>query len=409
MSFFDEGDEPTRATRPPGHAAPTGRGARAGGGRPTARPCSSASASAVGAALLLADPARLRLYELREQPQGARAEGLQPRRHRARPGARTTRSPSRSSRLWPAARARATSSRCRSTSCGCRRGGRQAAEGSTRPSDMSRRPAQPPARARTSAPTALRKIADEIPRAQGRGQPLGRRRSTRSPARCRPFLASDVVYSQRVAPCIKQALDDDGDLRPDHREPPVPARHRVAGPETGRRASSAAAAGGTSAPAGEPPARHARPRPDASSVGTRDAAARRARQPRPGRRAARRSSSSSPTRARTTRTTSRSTLTITGGRHADQRARRPRSRTVAKARPPRSTIPLPQAPPIGQAVTVEVKVEPVAGREEDRQQHRDLPSSSRSGRSSPSRVSCGAVDDLTTTPGSSRSPPPPWR
>ena len=69
-----------------------------------------------------------------------------------------------------------------------------------------------PARRRAS-----RKIADEIPAAQGRGQPAAAARSTQIAGQMQAFLASDVVYSQRVAPLIKEALDDAGIDGPDDR------------------------------------------------------------------------------------------------------------------------------------------------------------------------------------------------
>ena len=56
---------------------------------------------------------------------------------------------------------------------------------------------------------AIRKIADKIPTAQGRGTPA-RQANEQIAGQMQAFLASDVVYSQRVAPLIKEALDDAG-------------------------------------------------------------------------------------------------------------------------------------------------------------------------------------------------------
>jgi hypothetical protein len=56
---------------------------------------------------------------------------------------------------------------------------------------------------------ALRKIADRIPSALGRGQ-TSDAAVTQIAAQMEAFLASDVVYSQRVAPLIKDALDASG-------------------------------------------------------------------------------------------------------------------------------------------------------------------------------------------------------
>jgi hypothetical protein len=56
---------------------------------------------------------------------------------------------------------------------------------------------------------ALRRIADDLPTALGRGQPAAQATS-RIAGQMQKFLASDVVYNQRVAPLIKEALDDKG-------------------------------------------------------------------------------------------------------------------------------------------------------------------------------------------------------
>ena len=49
------------------------------------------------------------------------------------------------------------------------------------------------------------------------------------------FLASDVIYAQRVVPLIKQALDENGVGGQHDRRQPLPARHRVAGADYRRR------------------------------------------------------------------------------------------------------------------------------------------------------------------------------
>jgi hypothetical protein len=56
---------------------------------------------------------------------------------------------------------------------------------------------------------AVRKIADKIPAALGRGTP-SQRALDQIAGQMQAFLASDVVHSQRVAPLIKEALDDAG-------------------------------------------------------------------------------------------------------------------------------------------------------------------------------------------------------
>ncbi|HEX2103528.1 MAG TPA: hypothetical protein VHF51_07740 [Solirubrobacteraceae bacterium] len=56
---------------------------------------------------------------------------------------------------------------------------------------------------------ALRRIADTLPTALGRGQPAEQALS-RIAGQMQKFLASDVVYNQRVAPLIKEGLDEEG-------------------------------------------------------------------------------------------------------------------------------------------------------------------------------------------------------
>jgi hypothetical protein len=56
---------------------------------------------------------------------------------------------------------------------------------------------------------ALRKVADDLPSALGRGQPATQA-IARIAGQMQKFLASDVVYNQRVAPLIKEALDGEG-------------------------------------------------------------------------------------------------------------------------------------------------------------------------------------------------------
>jgi hypothetical protein len=55
----------------------------------------------------------------------------------------------------------------------------------------------------------LRKIAADLPTALGRGQPA-QNAVQRIAGNMQYFLASDVVYKARVAPLIKEALDDNG-------------------------------------------------------------------------------------------------------------------------------------------------------------------------------------------------------
>jgi hypothetical protein len=56
---------------------------------------------------------------------------------------------------------------------------------------------------------ALRKVAADLPTALGRGQPATQA-IQRITGQMQKFLASDIVYNQRVAPLIKESLDDEG-------------------------------------------------------------------------------------------------------------------------------------------------------------------------------------------------------
>ena len=278
MSFFDEGDEPTRgvlAVAAAGQAAPTGHGlARR---RRTARPpdrCASARRSAVGAALLLADPASSSACGLREQ-----------RKERAlkdyNRDVTAVVDDSDSQVGKPFFRLMASGARQGDAAPGPgqpaapgRRRGRQAAKGFDVPGDMRPAQRQPRCSCSTCAPTGLRKIADEIPRAQGRGQP-SEDAIDKIAGQMQQFLASDVVYTERVAPLVKDALDDERDHRADDREQPLPARHRVAEPRRPsptRLGRTAARPTSTTVGAGAP-----RPQPDERLGGHRGAAARGAR------------------------------------------------------------------------------------------------------------------------------------
>ena len=81
------------------------------------------------------------------------------------------------------------------------------------------------------------------------------------------FLASDVVYSQRVVPFIKETLDEQRHRRPDR------SRRRSFLPSLGwlepglRRRAAQRARRRRAAPNGHARAGHARPRPDSVSIG----------------------------------------------------------------------------------------------------------------------------------------------
>ncbi len=80
---------------------------------------------------------------------------------------------------------------------------------------------------------ALTAIAEKLATAQGRGA-QAEAATAEIAGQMQAFLASDVVYSQRTAPLIKQALDEAGDRRADDPAQPVAARLHVARAADGR-------------------------------------------------------------------------------------------------------------------------------------------------------------------------------
>ena len=259
MSFFDESDEPTRVRVAP---APPGRAARRRAVRDRRRPARRPDHQtarirqlvALGVALLAADRARPRRQGLPRQPPGARAEGLQPRRRRDRHATPTSEvSKPFFDLLGSGDRQRRTTCRSRSTSCAL-----AADEDATPrarldvPGDMKAAQqhllcARPP-RARAldaRSPTELRRPL----RAAASGR---KRRRRRSPGRCRRSWPPTSLYSQRVAPLIKQALDDAGIRGQTHRRRASSCRQHLAVPRDRRRSASARRAGGTQPAAAAP-------------------------------------------------------------------------------------------------------------------------------------------------------------
>ena len=169
LSFFDEGDEPTRVRYAPRAAAASATAARGGGAgappdRQTARLRQAVGLGALIAARLRDRP---RLQGLPRQPQGQRAEGLQPQRHGGHQPTPTSRWASRSSSAWPTARATRRACRCRSTSCAWPpRTRRQAREGVRRSwrHGAAQRNLELVLNLRAEG---LTKIADQIPAALG--------------------------------------------------------------------------------------------------------------------------------------------------------------------------------------------------------------------------------------------------
>ena len=222
------------------------------------------------------------------------------------------------------------------------------------------------------------------------------------------FLASDVVYSQRVAPLIKEALDEDDIGGQTIADEPVPARPSPGStPPTRRRRARRHGAGAAD---GRRRARPARPRPESArrsaprrcspapaSTASRPAGAvdlhRQVPEPGRERRARRRGHASRSTRRRASRSPPRR-------RSADEA-----SRAAARSRS-RSA----QAPPVGTPPTLDRRGRPRSrARRTTRQQPQTLHGpvhALAAARESigPAAYPQRAVDDLTTTPGSSRSP-----
>ena len=219
LSFFDEGDEPTRARparprrpRPPAVERPTRRSRRRRGADP--QQLRVRHAVALGVAVLVLILLVVGIKGCRDSRQRARAEGLQPQRrgdHPRTPTTQVTKPLLRSCSTRGERQSAATCSR-RSTSCAiAAEERRQARQGFDVPGDMKARAARPDADARTARATALGKIAEQIPTAAQAAASAGRADAIDQIAgQMQAFLASDVVYSQRVAPLIKQALDDNG-------------------------------------------------------------------------------------------------------------------------------------------------------------------------------------------------------
>jgi hypothetical protein len=214
LSFFDEGDEPTRVTRPARPRRPSaGAGARAagggGGGRaPDQHTARIRQAVAAGVGLLL-------IVLIVLGVRGCRANQLENARkdYNRDVTAVVTQSDKEVSAPY-----------FELLSNGAREGqdlqvqvnqlrqaaddGVEQAEGFDVPGDMAE--AQDDLLLTLNLRAgAIRRVAEKIPAAQGRGQPA-QQAVEQIAGQHQSFLASDVVYSQRVAPLIKEALDDAG-------------------------------------------------------------------------------------------------------------------------------------------------------------------------------------------------------
>ena len=197
----------------------------------------------------------------------------------------------------------------------------------------------------------LRKIAADLPTALGRGQPA-RNAVEQIAGQMQYFLTSDVVYKARVAPLIKEALDDAGS--------PASASPTASSWATSRGCRPH----GRPAPRRRAPARpNQPPAPGLHGHGLTSVAVGDTRCSPPvvnrvPARVASRSTSPSRTRARTTRTTSASR-----SRSAPAGATITARKTVAQTKAGEAAevdIPLGQTPPVGTS-TVTVAVAAVPG------------------------------------------------
>ena len=219
MSFFDEGDEPTRVSRParPRRPATGPRSSARPGGADGARPGPAHRARPAGGAHrrrpAVPDPLRRRHQRLPHERPQARAEGLQPQRLCGHHGLQRFRQPA----VLPAAgqrhRAVGQPAVAGQPAADRRRGGRQARQRLRRAQRDEARPGRPDAGRSNFRASALGKIADQIPTATA--QTAGSASSAadainKIAGQMQAFLASDVVYSQRVIPYIKETLDSNG-------------------------------------------------------------------------------------------------------------------------------------------------------------------------------------------------------
>ena len=241
-----------RAVRPPPRAAVAREPHR------TARPPACARRSASARSSILAILIVLGFKGCLRQPQGQRAEGLQPQRHGGHQRLRPVGRASRSSSACPTARATRRACRCRSTSCAWPpRTTSSAPKAFDVPGDMgaAQRNLELVLNLRAEG---LTKIADQIPAALGRGQTSEQRdQQDRRRDAGLPGLRRRLLPARRAA--------DQGRPRQERRQRPAD-RRRAASCRTSRgwrrppsprawAAARAAARAGTSRPAGAGPAR----------------------------------------------------------------------------------------------------------------------------------------------------------
>ena len=213
LSFFDEGDEPTRVRRPPrprrpGHRLPRGRRRRGHHAAETARPHGRARSSRVGIALLVFILLAIGVNSCRNS---AKENGLKDYNRNVTAVIKDSDAAGRGPVLRAAEQRPAPVLGPPPPGQPAARAGRrrsQAREGLRRAGDMTaaQRNLELVLGLRDEG---LRRIAEQIPAALGRGQASTQAIGNIS-AQMQSFLASDVVYSQRVAPLIRDGLDNAG-------------------------------------------------------------------------------------------------------------------------------------------------------------------------------------------------------
>ena len=214
MSFFDEGDEPTRVTRPARPRRPSAGARAAGGGggggghAPDQHTARIRQAVAAGVALVLivlivlgVNSCRANQQEnaLKDYNRDVTAVITQSDKEVAQPYFELL---SNGAREGQDLQVQVNQLRQAADD------GVEQAEGFDVPGDMAEAQDNLLLVLNLRA-GAIRQVAEKIPAAQGRGQPA-QQAVEQIAGQHEAFLASDVVYSQRVAPLIKEALDDAG-------------------------------------------------------------------------------------------------------------------------------------------------------------------------------------------------------
>ena len=250
MSFFDEGDEPTRTSTPPRSARPRPRRVprpRAAAARraATARRCATRRIAALGVLIVIFVVLVLGVKSAPQRTRAARS------RTTTATSARSSRTPTSRSRkpffelLNSGSTPAPPTSRADQPAPPVAEEDARRARGFDVPGDMKARSRTCCSRS-TSARGRSRRSPMPCRAAQARGQPPDGRDRGRPDRRADagvPRLRRRLLAARRAL--ISEALDDADDQRPDHRRQPVPARRHLArSPTTVAGALGAQRAGG---------------------------------------------------------------------------------------------------------------------------------------------------------------------